>query len=230
MTTDELCQRLKTVHDRIHRAAQAAGRAESSVRLIAVSKKQPVSKIQGAVDCGQQDFGENYVQELLDKQDALPGRDICWHFIGPLQSNKTRPLAERVDWVHTIDRLKIAQRLNDQRPAQWPPLNVCIQVNVSDEASKSGIGLAELTDLAGLVSALPRLQLRGLMAIPAATPDPQAQRAAFAALHQAYTGLRAEGYALDTLSMGMSADLDAAIAEGATMVRIGTAIFGARPT
>ena len=230
MTTDELCQRLKTVHDRIHQATQATGRAESSVRLIAVSKKQPVSKIQGAIDCGQQDFGENYVQELLDKQDALPGRDICWHFIGPLQSNKTRPLAERVDWVHTIDRLKIAQRLNDQRPAQCPPLNVCIQVNVSDEASKSGIGLAELTDLAGLVWALPRLQLRGLMAIPAAAPDPQAQRAAFAALRQAYAALRAEGYALDTLSMGMSADLDAAIAEGATMVRIGTAIFGDRPT
>lgn len=175
---------------------------------------------------GQRDFGESYLQEALAKQARLTDFDIVWHFIGPIQSNKTRAIASHFSWVHSVDRLKIAQRLSDQRPPQLPPLNVCIEVNVSGEASKSGTALAGLPDLAAAVARLPRLKLRGLMAIPAPTDEFEQQRAAFRALRQALEALPSEG--LDTLSMGMSDDLEAAVYEGSTMVRVGSAIFGPR--
>ena len=178
--------------------------------------------------CGQRAFGENYVPEAFDKQQALRDLALEWHFIGPIQSNKTRPIAENFSWVHSLDRLKIAERLSAQRPADLPPLHVCIELNVSGEASKGGVSLAELPALAAALSALPRLQLRGLMAIPAPVADESAQRAAFRQVRQAFDALVARGHALDTLSMGMSADLEAAILEGATIVRVGTALFGER--
>ncbi|PZR18943.1 MAG: YggS family pyridoxal phosphate-dependent enzyme, partial [Azospira oryzae] len=184
-----------------------------------------------AAAAGQRAFGENYVQEGCDKIDQLRAAghsDLEWHFIGPLQSNKTRPVAERFDWVHSIDRLKIAQRLSEQRPADLPPLQVCVQVNISGEASKSGCDLDQAAELCRAVAALPNLTLRGLMAIPAPATDEAAQREPCRRLRQFYEQLRAEGLALDTLSMGMSHDLEAAVAEGATIVRVGTAIFGAR--
>ncbi|WP_262054575.1 YggS family pyridoxal phosphate-dependent enzyme, partial [Burkholderia thailandensis] len=183
-----------------------------------------------AYAAGQRAFGENYVQESIDKIDSLADlrAELEWHFIGPLQSNKTRPVAERFDWVHTIDRLKIAQRLAEQRPAHLPPLNVCVQVNISGEASKSGVAPSDAAELARAIAALPALRLRGLMAIPEPAADPEAKRAPHRALHALFEQLRADGLALDTLSMGMSDDLEAAVAEGATIVRIGTAIFGAR--
>jgi PLP dependent protein len=197
--------------------------------LIAVSKTQPASAVALAYDCGQRDFGENYLQEALEKQAALTDlTEIVWHFIGPIQSNKTRPIAESFAWIHSIDREKVAQRLNDQRPANLAPLQVCLQVNIDDETTKSGVSLADLPALAEAVSHLPRLNLRGLMAIPAADNNPDQQRSAFRKLRQAMQSLQAQGYVLDTLSMGMSGDLDTAIAEGATMVRVGTDIFGAR--
>lgn len=212
---------------RIREAAQAAGRESRSVGLLAVSKTQPATAIRQAHAAGQRDFGENYLQEALDKQAQLADLPLTWHFIGPIQSNKTRPIAEHFDWVHSVDRLKIAERLSDQRPAGAAPLNVCLQVNVSDEHSKSGCAPAEVADLARAIATLPNLRLRGLMAIPAPSDDPAQQRAAFARLRSLYDGLAAE-LNLDTLSMGMSQDLEAAIAEGATWVRIGTALFGAR--
>lgn len=185
-----------------------------------------------AVQAGQLAFGENYLQEALDKIAAMPAlapqAPLQWHFIGPIQSNKTRPIAEHFDWVHSVDRLKIAQRLSEQRPAELGALNICLQVNISDEDSKSGLSPAQLPEVAAAVAQLPRLRLRGLMAIPAPTTDVAQQRAAFAAVRGLYQQLQASGLALDTLSMGMSADLDAAVAEGATIVRIGSAIFGAR--
>ncbi|WP_062058206.1 YggS family pyridoxal phosphate-dependent enzyme [Cellvibrio sp. OA-2007] len=220
---------LAKVTARIHQAANAAGRNPQTVQLIAVSKTQPAQALAEAYAWGQRAFGENYLQEALDKQialQALPG--IEWHFIGPIQSNKTRPIAEHFAWVHSVDRLKIAQRLNDQRPAELPPLNICVQVNIDDETTKSGVSLAQLPALVAAIGQLPRLKLRGLMAIPAATNDPTQQRAAFAKLRSARDDLNAQGYQLDCLSMGMSGDLDAAIAEGATFVRVGTDIFGAR--
>ncbi|WP_349570898.1 YggS family pyridoxal phosphate-dependent enzyme [Azotobacter salinestris] len=213
------------VRARIREAAQASGRDPQDVRLLAVSKTKPAAALREAFACGQHDFGENYLQEALAKQAELAGLDLTWHFIGPIQSNKTRAIAEHFAWVHSVDRLKIAQRLSEQRPAQLPPLNICLQVNVSGEASKSGCQPAELTELAGAVAELPNLRLRGLMAIPEPTDDPAAQRAAFARLRALKESL---GLDLDTLSMGMSHDLEAAIAEGATWVRIGTALFGAR--
>ena len=220
---------LAKVTARIQQAALAAGRNGKTVRLIAVSKTQPAEAIAQAYSCGQRDFGENYLQEALEKQAALTDlTDIVWHFIGPIQSNKTRSIAENFAWIHSIDREKVAQRLNDQRPAHLAPLQICLQVNIDDETTKSGVSLTELPSLAKAISQLPRLQLRGLMAIPAATNNPSQQRAAFAKLRQALQSLQAQGYSLDTLSMGMSGDLDAAIAEGATMVRVGTDIFGAR--
>ncbi len=223
---------LAQVREGIARAARAAGRDPSSVSLLAVSKTfGPVAVIEAA-EAGQRDFGENYVQEALEKIAAVkaqrPDLDLIWHFIGPLQSNKTRPVAEQVGWVHSVDRLKIAQRLSEQRPEHLPPLNICLQVNVSGEASKSGVAPDELLALAAEVVGLPRLRLRGLMAIPEPAEDPLLQRRPFAELRQLQQRLREAGIPTDTLSMGMSADMPAAIAEGATIVRIGTAIFGKR--
>ena len=210
---------------RIREAAQAVDRDPATVGLLAVSKTQPAAAIREAAAGGIRDFGENYLQEALDKQAELSDLSLAWHFIGPIQSNKTKSIAERFDWVHSVDRLKIAQRLSDQRPAELPPLNICLQVNVSGEASKSGCEPEELLQLAQAVGAMPQLRLRGLMCIPAPSEDPAEQRAAFARLR----ALRDElPLTLDTLSMGMSQDLEAAIAEGATWVRIGTALFGAR--
>ena len=222
--------RLQTVKGRIENACALAGRDVQSVTLLAVSKTQGAQAVREAAECGQADFGENYVQEALEKIAALaPLRaDLRWHLIGPLQSNKTRLVAEAFDWVHTVDRLKIAQRLSEQRPPQLPPLQVCLQVNVSGEASKSGVAPAELAALAHAVAALPRLRLRGLMAIPEPVDDPLAQRLPHRRLAALLAELRAQGLVLDTLSTGMSADLEAAIAEGATIVRVGTALFGER--
>ncbi|QSA96152.1 YggS family pyridoxal phosphate-dependent enzyme [Methylococcus sp. EFPC2] len=225
-TTTTLESRLAAVRQRITDAETRAGRPAGSVRLIAVSKTHPAEAIAEAYRLGQRDFGENYLQEALDKQAALDEPGIVWHFIGPIQSNKTRPIAEHFDWVHSVDRLKVAERLDAQRPADKPPLNICLQVNVSGEASKSGVDFAELPALAQSISGLPHLRLRGLMTIPAPTVDPAAQHAAFRALRQAMEDLALDD--LDTLSMGMSDDLEVAVAEGATLVRIGTAIFGAR--
>lgn len=201
-----------------------------SITLLAVSKTVPAERVREAVDAGQTAFGENYVQEALAKLDALADlrERLEWHLIGPLQSNKTREVAERFDWVHGVDRLRIAERLASQRPASLPPLNVCLQVNISGEASKSGVPSAEVPTLARQVAALPRLRLRGLMAIPEPADGDAAQRAPHRALRALHDALRADGLPLDTLSMGMSADLEAAVAEGSTMLRIGTAIFGAR--
>lgn len=211
---------------RIREAAQAVERDPDEVRLLAVSKTQSADAIREANDAGQRDFGENYLQEALEKQGQLGDRSLVWHFIGPIQSNKTKPIAEHFDWVHSVDRLKIAQRLSDQRPEHLAPLNICLQVNVSGEASKSGCEPQDVRELAHAIAALPRLRLRGLMAIPEPTDDPAEQRAAFARLRQLKSEL---DLSLDTLSMGMSQDLEAAITEGATWVRIGTALFGARP-
>ncbi|HWX12218.1 MAG TPA: YggS family pyridoxal phosphate-dependent enzyme [Trinickia sp.] len=226
----DLALRLQAVTSRIARAAQVAGRDPASIRLLAVSKTFPADDVREAFSAGQRAFGENYVQEALDKIEALAElrEQIEWHFIGPLQSNKTRPVAEHFDWVHSVDRLKIAQRLAEQRPAHLAPLNVCLQVNVSGEASKSGVAPADTPALAREIAAIPRLVLRGLMSIPEPSEDVDAQRAAHRTLRTLFDALRAEGLALDTLSMGMSADLEAAVLEGATIVRIGTAIFGAR--
>lgn len=210
---------------RIREAAQAVHRDAATVGLLAVSKTQPAAAIREAFAAGLRDFGENYLQEALDKQVELDDLPLIWHFIGPIQSNKTKAIAEHFDWVHSVDRLKIARRLSDQRPATLPPLNVCLQVNVSGEASKSGCTPQELRPLAEAVAAMPQLRLRGLMCIPAPTEDPAEQRAAFARLRLLRDELALD---LDTLSMGMSQDLEAAIAEGATWVRIGTALFGAR--
>ncbi|WOE79266.1 YggS family pyridoxal phosphate-dependent enzyme [Pseudomonas protegens] len=215
--------------ERIRSACQAAQRAPDSVMLLAVSKTKPTAALREAYAAGLRDFGENYLQEALGKQQELADLPLSWHFIGPIQSNKTRAIAEHFAWVHSVDRLKIAQRLSEQRPAELPPLNICIQVNVSGEASKSGCTPADLPDLARAISALPRLQLRGLMAIPEPTEDRAAQEAAFAAVQALNNQLRDNlKLPLDTLSMGMSHDLEAAIAQGATWVRIGTALFGAR--
>jgi len=220
------CVRLHAVRRRI--AAASAGRAAGAVALLAVSKTFDAAAVRDLAACGQREFGENYVQEALDKQAQCRDLPLLWHFIGPIQSNKTRLIAENFSWVHSIDRLKIAERLSAQRPADLPPLQVCIEVNVSGEASKGGVATAELLALADAVAALPGMQLRGLMAIPAPATDTATQCAAFRLVRQAFDALVARGHALDTLSMGMSADLEAAILEGATMVRIGTALFGER--
>ncbi|WP_324710714.1 YggS family pyridoxal phosphate-dependent enzyme [Pseudomonas citronellolis] len=220
-----IAENIAKVRERIREAEQACGRPSGSVALLAVSKTKPAADIREAHAAGLDDFGENYLQEALGKQVELADLALTWHFIGPIQSNKTRPIAEHFHWVHSVDRLKVAERLSAQRPAHLPPLNVCLQVNVSAEASKSGCAPEELPALARAVAALPNLKLRGLMAIPEPTEDVAAQRAAFARLRELLTALN---LGLDTLSMGMSHDLEAAIAEGATWVRIGTALFGAR--
>ncbi|MBK5526999.1 YggS family pyridoxal phosphate-dependent enzyme [Pseudomonas sp. TH06] len=213
------------VGSRIQTATQAAHRPENSVQLLAVSKTKPAEALREAYAAGLRDFGENYLQEALGKQLELADLPLIWHFIGPIQSNKTRAIAEHFDWVHSVDRLKIAQRLSEQRPTDLPLLNICIQVNVSGEASKSGCNPTDLPALAAAINALPRLKLRGLMAIPEPTEDRAEQDAAFAAVQKLQASL---DLPLDTLSMGMSHDLESAIAQGATWVRIGTALFGAR--
>lgn len=225
-----LTDNYRKIRDLLASEAVAAGRPPDSVTLLAVSKLKPAKAILEAAAAGQRDFGENFVQEALDKMAETGRDDLAWHFIGHLQSNKTRPVAERFQWVHTIDRLKIARRLSGQRPVQQPPLNVCLQVNVDDEASKSGVDPADLAELADGVAELPRLRLRGLMCLPRACEDPVAQRRPFAKLRGLRDELNAAGHDLDTLSMGMTGDYAAAIREGATIVRIGTALFGPRET
>jgi pyridoxal phosphate enzyme (YggS family) len=219
---------LQAVAARIEAAARASGRDPDTVRLLAVSKTKPAEDVRLAAQAGQMAFGENYVQEGVDKIAALAGLGLEWHFIGPLQSNKTRLVAQSFDWVHGVDRLKIAERLSAQRDAGLPPLQICIQVNVSGEASKSGVAPEETAVLARAVAALPQLCLRGLMCIPEPGNDIQVLRARFATLRSLRDKLAADGLALDTLSMGMSGDLEIAIAEGATLVRVGTDIFGPR--
>ncbi|TDO15414.1 MULTISPECIES: YggS family pyridoxal phosphate-dependent enzyme [Halomonas] len=231
MTNLVLPESLAAARTRLAEALKAAGRPADATRLLAVSKTKPATLIREAWHLGQREFGENYVQEALDKQADLADLElIVWHFIGPLQSNKTRDVAEHFAWVHSVDREKIARRLNDQRPEALGPLNICLQVNISDEPSKSGVSLEALPALAEAVQALPRLRLRGLMAIPAAAEGLDAQRAPFARLRESLEELRTRfpEAALDTLSMGMTADLEAAVLEGATLVRLGTAIFGER--
>jgi pyridoxal phosphate enzyme (YggS family) len=218
-------ENLQAVREHIARAAAAAGRDPGSVTLLAVSKTHPAALIEQALAAGQRAFGENYVQEAMHKMDALAGRGIEWHLVGPLQSNKTKPVAARFDWVHSLDSAKVARRLSEQRPAGMAPLNVLIQVNVSGEASKSGVAPADVAALAEAVACLPNLTLRGLMAVPEPTSDAALQRARFRQLREMIGSLPGKP---DTLSMGMSDDMQAAIAEGSTMVRIGTAIFGKR--
>ncbi|WP_399360681.1 YggS family pyridoxal phosphate-dependent enzyme [Thiohalobacter thiocyanaticus] len=224
----QLCQRRQELLERISEWCDQYGRGRDCVRLLAVSKQFPADDIQTLAGCGQSAFGESYLKEALDKLDMLSGLNLEWHFIGPMQSNKTRRIAERFAWVQSLDRLKVAQRLAEQRPAELPPLNVCLQVNISGEASKSGTDPADLPGLAAAVTGLPQLRLRGLMAIPAPTIQFGEQRRAFARLRDLYDSLVTAGHDLDTLSMGMSNDLEAAIAEGGTLVRVGTALFGQR--
>ncbi len=220
--------KLQIIGTEIEQAITEFHRANNSAQLLAVSKRHPIEAIQEAYETGQKAFGENYVQELIEKAEALSKLNIEWHFIGPLQSNKTKQIAAAASWVHTIDRFKIAQRLNDQRPENLQPLSICIQVNISGESSKSGVIPDELAELAHKISMLPHLRLRGLMAIPAPVSNFEKQREAFAKMSELKNQLNKQGFKLDTLSMGMSGDMRAAIAEGATIVRIGTAIFGAR--
>jgi pyridoxal phosphate enzyme (YggS family) len=227
MTT--IGERLQAMRAHIQAAEQSAGRPAGNTTLLAVSKAHPATAIREAFIAGQRLFGENYLQEALDKQSQLADLDIEWHFIGPIQSNKTQAIANHFSWVHGVDRLKIAERLSQARTEQLPPLNVCLQVNVSEEASKSGVPAAEALVLAANIAQLPRLKLRGLMAIPAPVEDPALQREQFARVRKLYEQLRDQGLALDTLSIGMSQDFPAAIHEGATIIRIGSAIFGARP-
>lgn len=227
-----IASNLQEVRRRIAAACAPAGRDANSVTLVAVSKTFGADAVRAAHAAGQRVFGENYVQEALEKMAALTElrAQLQWHLIGPLQSNKTRPVAEAFDWVHSVDRLKVAQRLAAQRPADLPPLQLCLQVNISHEPSKSGVAPADVPALAAAVAALPhdRVRLRGLMAIPEPAGSPAEQRRPHAALRELLGALNAGGLGLDTLSMGMSADLEAAVAEGATQVRVGTAIFGAR--
>lgn len=219
-------ENLRHIRSIIHHAERAANRETGAVRLLAVSKTKPPSNIACAYQLGQRHFAESYLQEALAKQQELGAYDITWHFIGPIQSNKTRPIASRFSWVHSVDRLKIAKRLSDQRPGQLPPLNICLQVNISGENSKSGAALDDLPRLISEIKELPRLKLRGVMAIPAPQPDYELQREPYRKLNQAIA--RLNDPKLDTFSYGMTGDLRAAIAEGATMVRIGTALFGKR--
>ena len=229
---DTLQANLQMVHERINSAARSVQRTADAVLLVAVSKTFSAEEIIAAARCGQRDFGENYVQEAVDKMARVrllaPELALCWHFIGPIQSNKTRAIAEHFDWAQSVDRMKVAQRLSEQRPIDRPPLNVLLQVNISGETSKGGVAPDEVPGLATAIAALPGLSLRGLMAIPEPETDPQRQRAPFARLRRLFDNLVARGLNLDTLSMGMSGDLEAAIAEGATMVRVGSAIFGQR--
>lgn len=225
----EIAQALHQIHQQIHRAALRFQREPAAIHLLAVSKTRPVTDILSAYQAGQRDFGENYLQEALPKIQALQDYPaLVWHFIGALQSNKTRAVAENFAWLHSLDDLNHARRLNRQRPEHLPALNVCIQVNVSAEPQKAGISLEALPNFAAALVELPRLRLRGLMTLPAPAEDFAAQSVPLRTLHQAFQQLQAQGFALDTLSMGMTDDLEAAIAEGSTLLRVGTGIFGAR--
>ena len=226
--TASLASRLAELQQRITNAARNAGREPTSIRLLAVSKTQPASMVQAAYDAGLRAFGENYVQEALAKQPLLP-TDIEWHCIGPLQSNKSKPVAEHFAWCQSVDSLKLAERLARQRPANMAPLNVCLQLHIGDELSKSGIAPAAADALAEAIAGLPNLRLRGVMTIPPPTDQHDQQRRWFAEARHCYEQLQRRHPGLDTLSMGMSADLEAAIAEGSTLIRVGTALFGARP-
>ena len=223
-----IADNISKIFERIHAFEQRYKRPEGAVTLLAVSKKQPVEAIREAYEAGIRDFGENYLQEAEAKISALSDLHVDWHFIGPIQSNKTRPIAELFNWVHSVDRLKIARRLSEQRSPQQPPLNICVQVNLSGEASKAGIALAEAEHLCQQIDTLERLNLRGLMAIPAPENDYSRQRQVFHELATVFNRLSGQFSQFDTLSMGMSGDFEAAIAEGSTMVRIGTALFGPR--
>jgi pyridoxal phosphate enzyme (YggS family) len=225
-----IANKLQDVRDRIQQACSSVGRPTSSVTLLAVSKTFPAVTVREAFAAGQREFGENYVQEAIDKITELADlrSQITWHLIGPLQSNKTRVVAETFDWVHSVDRLKIAQRLSEQRPPQLPPLQVCIQVNTSGEASKSGVHPDEVMPLARAVAALPRLTLRGIMALPEPGLNPEQQAAQLAKVRTVFEDVRSQGIAVDVLSMGMSSDLEAAVQQGSTLVRVGTALFGQR--
>ncbi|MBS0376581.1 MAG: YggS family pyridoxal phosphate-dependent enzyme [Proteobacteria bacterium] len=225
-----LAANVAAVRARIEAVTRAAGRPAGSVTLIGVSKGQPAALVAAARDAGVTEFGENYVQEALAKVAAVPRAGLTWHFIGQLQANKTRVVAEQFDWVHTVDRLKIAERLSAQRPFHGPPLQVCLQVRLEDEPGKGGVPADELPALARAVAALPRLALRGLMCVPPASDELAVQRGYFSRLRELAAGLGRQGVVLDALSMGMSADLEAAVLEGATHVRIGTALFGPRRT
>jgi len=224
-----VARNLAAVRTRIAAAAGRAGRDPKDILLVAVSKTQPPAAVAAAWAAGHREFGENYLQDALPKLDAFAEQGTVWHFIGALQSNKTRAVAERFQWVHTVDRESLAQRLSEQRPAMLPPLEICLQVNVSGESSKGGIAPERLPELAAAVSGLPRLKLRGLMVIPAPVRDMEAQRAPLRQLRELLEDLNARGHRLDTLSMGMTDDLEAAVLEGSTLLRIGTAIFGPRP-
>ena len=217
------------VRERLRRATAAAGRSADSVTLLAISKAQPAPLVAAAADSGLAEFGESYLKEALAKIAALRKRELTWHFVGRLQANKTRPIAEEFAWVHALERLKIAERLAAQRPVHAPPLNVCLQVNLAGEASKGGVSAAQLPELARAVASLPRLALRGLMCLPPEETEVARQRAWFARLRALKDELNAAGARLDTLSMGMSGDFEAAILEGATIVRLGTVLFGPRP-
>jgi PLP dependent protein len=229
MSPQNLAERIGAVRERIARAAAAAGRNAQSVTLLAVGKAQPVELLAAAAACGLSDFGESYLQEALEKVAALQERSLTWHFVGRVQANKTRPIAEHFDWVHAVDRLKVAERLSAQRPPLLGPLNLCLQVNVAGELTKGGVAAGELPALAAAVARLPQVRLRGLMCIPPEETDAARQRAWFAQLRALRDGLNAAGGRLDTLSMGMSGDFEAAILEGATIVRLGTVLFGPRP-
>lgn len=220
---------LSEVRNRINKSADACGRSPESITLLAVSKKKSAEIVREAALCGQHHFGENYLQEALDKQLSLNDLDLCWHFIGPIQSNKTRAIAENFDWVHSVDRLKIAQRLNEQRPADKPPLNICLQINIDNEETKSGAKQEEAAELVRELIKLKNICMRGLMVIPRSGVSKKQTQESFKRARELKAKLNETfGLSLDTLSMGMSSDLDAAIAEGATIVRIGTALFGAR--
>ncbi len=229
MTPPSLKNNITKLTRKVRLTAEMCGRAQDEITLLAVSKTRPASDLRAAFDCGIRQFGENYLQEALEKIAELKDLPLVWHFIGPIQSNKTRQIAAHFDWVQSVDRAKIARRLSEQRPEAMAALNICLQVNISGEDSKSGVAPAELPALAQTVDELPRLRLRGLMAIPAATDDPERQRASFAELNGLFRSLQQSHPEVDTLSMGMSGDFEAAIAEGATLIRIGTTIFGARP-
>ena len=225
---NNIAERIKEVRNQIKQATQAAQRQPHSVQLLAVSKTKPAADVAAAHAAGQVDFGENYVQEGVQKITQLQHLPLTWHFIGPIQSNKTKDIAEHFAWVHSLDREKIARRLSQQRPAHLPPLQVLIQINIDDESSKAGIAPAQLEQMAQLIASLPQLQLRGLMTIPQADANADQQAHSFAAMQRLFLQLQTQYDQIDTLSMGMSNDLAAAIAHGATMVRVGTAIFGAR--
>ncbi len=228
ISPQNLAVHVNRVRSRINRAAKAAGRDPASITLVAVTKAKPAELVREAATAGVTDFGENYLQEAWGKMDELAALPLHWHFIGTVQSNKTRAIAERFEWVHSVDRFSVARRLSEQRPFHAPALNVCLQVALVPEPTKGGVEPADLAELAQRTADLPRLRLRGLMCIPPAQASPQAERAVFSRLRVLLETLNAEGLKLDTLSMGMSADFESAIAEGATHVRIGTAIFGSR--